>query len=83
MSDTCVLVHLAEEVLAVDELQATSEETWELEAKAREMALLVVSHVADHICLVAASGSTKAFPDPVARSRAGDDKLILAGIQNG
>ena len=80
MGDPRVFVDFAEEVLAIDQLQPSSEQPAEFESKAYEVLLLRLCHVADDLGLDAARAATETLIDAIPRAGARDDELVLTGI---
>ena len=75
MGKTGVFGHLAIEVLAVDRLQATTEEALELDAEPGELTLLPVDSPEDDVLGRELAGAAEAFRNPVEGSRTRDDEI--------
>src|SRR4029077_13755109 len=83
MGHSGVLVNLAEQVLAVNQLERPTAQAPEGEAKPRELVGLRIGHEPDHFGLDASGGRAEALADSVARPRTRHDELHLAEPEPG
>src|SRR4051794_35437613 len=82
MLHTCVLVYLAKEVLAVDQVEWPAEEPVELQTESLEMFLLRLDRVANDLLLDPAGVGAETLPYAVQCSGPGDHELILVAVQH-
>ena len=80
--DPGVLVDLAEEILAVDELERPTPEVLKPQAEPIELLLLAVSHEPDDFDLVVVAGVREAFPDTAPASGPRDDEVHLREVEH-
>src|SRR5882672_10243249 len=76
-SRTCVLRNLAEDILAVDELQAAAPQRAKRDALFCEMLFLVLIHIADDIRRIEFARALETLMDSIKRARSCHDELIF------
>ena len=81
MSNAGVLVDLAENVLAINELKPTAPDRPERESQALEFPLLAVGHELDDLRFVQTAEVVEALPDSVQRAWAWDDELRFGKVR--
>ena len=83
VSDAGVLVDLAEEVLAIDELERASPQVLEVETASCELLGLPVGHPSDEILVGVVTRIGEAFAQSAAGARTRHDELHLGEVEDG
>src|ERR1700685_2010910 len=83
MSDSGVLIDLAEHVLTVDELHGPAPQCFERQTSAVEFLVLALGNPSDDFGLRKVTEACKALADTVLSARSGHHKLHLAELQRG